>query len=488
MSYFTELGHQFIDGEWRAGSGSWDIIDFNPYNGEKLAAITVATVKEVDAAYEAAARAQLVWADTDPYERRRVFERAVRAIEEHATEFAEVITDELGGNRAKSAIELASAVEHLRQAMVTTVADETVSAPSPEPGRHNQVFRRPIGVVTVISPYNFPLATAMMSVAPALALGNAVVLKPNQNSPVSGGGLVAKVLDEAGLPAGVLNVLVTDIAEIGDALIEHPVPKVISFSGSEEVGRHVAEVAAKNLKRAVLQLSNNAAFLVLDDVRGERLDYAVRAAVSSRFVFQGQVCMAANRILVDRSIADEFTEKFVKAVRELKVGDPRDPGTHIGPLINSLHVEAMQTIIKQALEEGATALVHGASYDNFVEPTVLTGLPENSPILRQEIFGPVALLASFDGEEDGIRMANDTPYGLTAAVHTPDLERGARVARRIGAGMVHVNSTTNLQDVTVMFGGDGRSGLGRLNGRHAIDLFSTEQWVSIRSDMPEVPL
>ncbi|GAA3740357.1 aldehyde dehydrogenase family protein [Streptomyces tremellae] len=488
MSYFTELGHQYIGGQWQVGSGSWDIIDFNPYNGEKLAAITVATAKEIDAAYDAAARAQGAWADTDPWERRRIFERAIEVIEERTDEFAALITDELGGNQAKSVIELVSAIEHLRQAMVTTVEETTVCSPSPEPGRTNRVIRRPIGVVTVISPFNFPLATAMMSVAPALALGNAVVLKPNQNSPVSGGGLVAKVLQEAGLPAGVLNVLVTDIAEIGDALIEHPVPSVISFAGSDEVGRHVAEVAARQLKRCVLQLSNNAAFVVLDDVRGERLDYAVRAAVSSRFVFQGQVCMAANRILVDQAVADEFTEKFVAAVRALKVGDPRDPATHIGPLINALQADAMRTIIKQALDAGATALVQGSTYDNFVEPTVLTGLPEDSALLRQEIFGPVALLATFDGEEEAIRMANDTPYGLTAAVHTPDLERGARVARRIRAGMVHVNSTTNLQDVTVMFGGDGASGLGRLNGRHAIDLFSTEQWISTRADMPEVPL
>ncbi|WP_030906405.1 aldehyde dehydrogenase family protein [Streptomyces sp. NRRL F-5126] len=488
MSSFTELGHQYIDGEWRAGTGSWDIIDFDPYTGEKLAAITVATVKEVDAAYEAARRAQDGWARSSPYDRRRVFERAVRVIEDRAEEFAEVLTAELGGNRAKSAVELDSACEHLRAAMSMAVAADGALFPSPEAGRENRVFRRPVGVVTVLSPYNFPLATALMSVAPALALGNAVVLKPNQNSPISGGGMVAKIFEEAGLPAGLLNILITDIAEIGDALIEHPVPKVISFAGSDAVGRHVAELAARHLKRTALQLSNNAAFVVLDDVRGERLDYAVRAAVSSRFFYQGQVCMAANRILVDRSVEAEFTEKFVAAVRALKVGDPKDPGTHLGPLINAKQVDAVRTIVKQALDEGATALVHGASYGNFVEPTVLTGLPEQSPVMRQEIFGPVALLAAFDGEEDGVRMANDTPYGLTTAVHTADLERGVRVARRIGAGMVHVNSTTNLQDVTVMFGGEGLSGLGRLNGRHSVDLFSTEQWVSVREDMPEVPL
>lgn len=319
-SYFTDLAQQYIDGEWRPGTGSWDIIDFNPYDNEKLASITIATVDEVDAAYRAAERAQRQWAATNPYARRAVFEKALRLVEEREAEIGEAIVAELGGTRLKAAFELHLAKEFLREAVHLALAPEGRIIPSPVDGKENRVYRVPVGVVGVISPFNFPFLLSLKSVAPALALGNAVVLKPHQNTPIVGGTLVAKILEDAGLPGGLLNVVVTDIAEIGDAFIEHPVPKVISFTGSDKVGRHVATVCAANFKRSVLELGGNSALVVLDDAD---VDYAVDAAVFSRFVHQGQVCMAANRVLVDRAVADEFTEKFVAKVSGLKVGDPR---------------------------------------------------------------------------------------------------------------------------------------------------------------------
>jgi aldehyde dehydrogenase (NAD+) len=328
----------------------------------------------------------------------------------------------------------------------------------------------------------------MMSCVPALALGNAVVIKPHQHSPVSGGGLVAKLFEDAGLPAGLLNILVTDIAEIGDALIEHPVPSVISFAGSDRVGRHVAMVAASHFKRTILELSGNSTFIVLDDVKGDALDYAVEAAVASRFIYQGQVCMAANRILVDRTVEAEFTERFVAAVGALKVGDPSEPGTHIGPLISGLHVDTIEAVVRQALEEGATALLRGRSNGNLVEPTVLAGLEEDSPLMRHEIFGPVALLVPFDGDDEAVRLANNGPYGLSGAVHTADVERGVRLGRRIVTGMVHVNNSTVLQDATIPFGGEGNSGLGRLGGEGSIAAFTTEQWISVQDGRARFPL
>ncbi len=476
-SYFTDLAQQYIDGEWRPGTGSWDIIDFNPYDDEKLASITIATVEEVDQAYKAAARVQQEWAGTNPYVRRAVFEKALRLVEEREQEITELIVAELGGTRLKAAFELHLVKEFLRESVHLTLSPQGTILPSPGDGKENRVYRVPVGVVGVISPFNFPFLLSVKSVAPALALGNGVVLKPHQNTPIAGGTLVAKIFEDAGLPAGLLNVVVTDIAEIGDAFIEHPVPKVISFTGSDKVGRHVATVCASHFKRAVLELGGNSALVVLDDAD---LDYAVDAAVFSRFVHQGQVCMAANRVLVDRSVAEEFTEKFVAKVKSLKAGDPRDPQTVIGPVINSTQAAAVAAVVEQALADGATALVRGTRRDNLVEPSVLTGVPADSPLLRQEVFGPVAFLVPFDGEEEAVRIVNDTPYGLSGAVHTADIERGVAFARRIDTGMFHVNDGTVHDEPRVPFGGEKHSGIGRLNGETTVDAFTTLKWISVQ--------
>ncbi|MGW2258916.1 aldehyde dehydrogenase family protein [Streptomyces sp. NPDC001780] len=488
MSYFTDLAHQYIDGEWRTGSGSWDIIDFNPYNGEKLAAITVATALEVDEAYRAAERAQPAWAETSPYLRRQVLERVLTLVGERREEIVEAIIDELGGTLLKAEHEVRTSEEYLREAIHLALRPEGRILSTSADGRENRVYRLPVGVVGVISPFNFPLLVALRSVAPALALGNAVVIKPNQNAPVVGGGLVARLFEDAGLPAGLLNVVVTDIAEIGDALLEHPVPKVISFAGSDRVGRHVGAIAGANFKRTVLELSGNSAFVVLDDLDDAGLDQAVEAAVASRFFFQGQVCTAANRILVDRRVEREFTERFVARVRALKAGDPRDPETRIGPVISTFQAEALTALVDQAIEDGATALVRGRTRGNVVEPTVLTDLAEDSPLLRQEIFGPVALLVPFDGEEEAVRIANSGPYGLSGAVHTADLARGVSFARRIVTGMMHVNDVTVQDEPLAPFGGEKSSGVGRLGGDAAVEAFTTQQWVSVRAGRSRFPL
>ncbi|MEU6088271.1 aldehyde dehydrogenase family protein [Streptomyces sp. NPDC047085] len=483
-SYFNDLAQQYIDGEWRPGTGSWDVIDFNPYDDEKLASITVATVDEVDQAYQAAARAQKQWAETNPYARRAVFEKALRLIEDREQEIADLIIAELGGTRVKAGFELHLAKEFLREAVHLALRPEGRIVPSPIDGKENRVYRVPVGVVGVISPFNFPFLLSIKSVAPALALGNAVVLKPHQNTPIAGGTLVARIFEEAGLPGGLLNVVVTDIAEIGDAFIEHPVPKVISFTGSDRVGRHVATVCARNFKRSVLELGGNSALVVLEDAD---IDYAVDAAVFSRYVHQGQVCMAANRVLVDRSVADEFTEKFVAKVKSLKVGDPRDPETVIGPVINSAQANAISGAVEQALAEGATALVRGATNGNLVEPSVLTDVPADSALLEQEVFGPVVFLVPFDGEEEAVRIVNDTPYGLSGAVHTGDIERGVAFAKRIDTGMFHVNDGTVHDEPIVPFGGEKHSGLGRLNGETTLEAFTTIKWISVQHGRSRFP-
>ncbi|MFD0341707.1 aldehyde dehydrogenase family protein [Streptomyces sp. NPDC127117] len=484
MSFFYELADQYIDGEWRTGTGSWDIIDFNPYNGDKLAAITIATAQEVDLAYRAAERAQRAWATTGPYERREILERALRITGELHDDIVDAIIDELGGTRVKAEYEVRVAEEFLRDAIRQALRPPGSLLPALADGKENRLYRLPVGVIGVISPFNFPFLVAMKSVAPALALGNAVVVKPNQNAPIVGGTLIAKIFEDAGLPAGLLNIVITDVAEIGDAFIEHPVPRVISFAGSDRVGRHVGAVAAGHFKRTILELSGNSALVVLEDAD---IDYAVDAAVHSRFVYQGQVCMAANRILVDRRIEREFTDRFTAAVAALRTGDPREPETRIGPVINTFQADALTALVDQAIAEGATALVRGRTRGNLVEPTVLAGLPEGSPLLSQEIFGPVALLIAFDGEDEAVRIANDTPYGLSGAVHTGSTERGVRFARRVVSGMFHVNDSTVQDDPLVAFGGEKSSGLGRLNGEATVDAFTTQRWISIQHGRTAFP-
>ncbi|MFE4670209.1 aldehyde dehydrogenase family protein [Streptomyces sp. NPDC056716] len=476
-SYFTDLAQQYIDGEWRPGTGAWDIIDVNPYDGDKLASITIAAADEIDRAYRAAERVQRAWAATNAFARRAVMERALRLVEEREAEIAEAIIAELGGTRLKAGFELHLAKEFLRGSIGLTTTEEGRLIPSPVDGKENRLYRVPVGVVGVVSPFNFPFLLSLKSVAPALALGNGVVIKPHQDTPICGGTLVAKIFEDAGLPPGLLNVVITDIAEVGDAFIEHPVPKVISFTGSDKVGRHVATVCAGLFKRVILELGGNSALVVLEDAD---LDYAVDAAVFSRYVHQGQVCMAANRILVDRAIAAEFTEKFVTKVRSLKTGDPRDPETVIGPVINASQAELISATVDQALADGATALLRGAARDNLIEPSVLTDVPADSPLLRQEIFGPVAFLIPFDGEEEAVRLVNDTPYGLSGAVHTADPERGVRFAQRIDTGMFHVNDGTVHDEPLVPFGGEKSSGVGRLNGETTVDAFTSLKWISVQ--------
>jgi aldehyde dehydrogenase (NAD+) len=483
-SYFTELAQQYIGGEWRKGSGSWDIIDFNPYDGEKLASITIATADELDQAYRAAAAAQKEWAATTPYARRAVLEKALRLLEDRESEITEAIIAELGGTRLKAGFELHLAREFLRESIQLALSPEGKILPSPTDGKENRLYRLPVGVVGVISPFNFPFLLAIKSVAPALALGNGVVLKPHQDTPVVGGSLIAKIFEDAGLPGGLLNVVITDIAEIGDAFLEHPIPKVISFTGSDKVGRHVATVCAAHFKRSVLELGGNSALVVLDDAD---VDYAVDAAVFSRYVHQGQVCMAANRVLVDRSLQAEFTEKFVAKVKSLKAGDPRDPETVLGPVINSSQADAISGTVEQAIAAGATALVHGTTTDNLVEPTVLTDVPADSPILHQEIFGPVALLIPFNGEEEAVRIVNNTPYGLSGAVHTADIERGVAFAQQIDTGMFHVNDGTVHDEPLVPFGGEKHSGIGRLNGETTLEAFTTLKWISVQRGRSAFP-
>ncbi|HEX5569127.1 MAG TPA: aldehyde dehydrogenase family protein, partial [Streptomyces sp.] len=382
-----------------------------------------------------------------------------------------------GGTRRRAALELGLVGECLREAGRLALRTEGRIVPSPKGGGETRVHREPVGTVCVISPSTCPLLLSFRQVAAALALGNAVVLKPHQSSPVCGGTLVAALLADAGLPPGVLNVVVTDSAEVGDALIEHPVPRVVAFNGSPRTSGQVAAVAAAHLKRTVLEPGGGGALIVLDDAD---VDRAVAAAVFSRFIDQGQMCMAASRILVDRAVAEEFTEKFVARAAGLRVGDPGDPATQIGPMITPGLADSVTAAVEQAVRDGATALLRGETEGSLVPPAVLTDIPGDAAILTQEVLGPVALLVPFDGEEEAVRIANGTPYALSGAVHTADTERGVRVARRLNTEAVQVNGVTVADGLVSAFGGERYPGGGRMNGDAMLDVFTRLTWITVR--------
>ncbi|MFG2884597.1 aldehyde dehydrogenase family protein [Streptomyces sp. NPDC048297] len=470
------LTQQYISGQWRDGASEKTLHDRNPFDGRAIGDFLIATREDIDEAYRAAQTAQRAWEQVSAYDRRTVFERAARIVEERADDITRIIVEEVGGTALKAAFEIGLVVDVLKEAATLPLRVQGSILPSPVPDTENYVHRKPVGVVGVISPFNFPLFLGMKCVAPALATGNGVVLKPHEETPIAGGTLIARILQDAGLPAGLLNVTVTEIPAIGDYFLEHPVPRMFAFTGSTAVGRHVGEVAARHFKKAVLELGGNSAFIVCEDAD---IDYAVDSAVFSRFTHQGQICMSANRILVHSAVAAEFKEKFVAKVAALTTGDPADPATVVGPLINHREVVNLEEKVDTAVAAGARALVRGETVGNVVAPVVLDNVRVTDEIARAELFGPVVLVLEFDTEDQAIAMANDTDFGLSGAVHTRDLVRGMRLARRIDTGMVHVNDATIADEPIVPFGGEKQSGIGRLGGQSTIDELTTQQWISV---------
>ncbi|CAF4506799.1 unnamed protein product, partial [Didymodactylos carnosus] len=394
---------------------------------------------------------------------------------------------EIGSTRLKGALEVDIVIKCLRDAVTYPLKMEGKILPSSIDHKENRVYRVPVGVVGVISPSNFPFILSMKSVVAALATGNGVVVKPHEDSPLTGGVLIGKIFEQTKLPKGLLNIIITDISEIRDSFIEHPIPKVISYTGSTSIGRHIGQLCAKNFKRSLLELGGNAAFVVMDDVMD--LEYVARCALVSRFVHQGQICMAANRILVQQTIFYKFLEIFVKKVSELKVGDPQDPTTHIGPLINHRQAEELSKLVKNAVGEGAKCVFGngGIIEGNLFEPTVLVNVTPEMTIYREELFGPVVCVMSFASEEEAIQMTNDTRFGLTACVHTKDVEHGVRMAKQIETGSVHINDITMNDEPSAPFGGEKQSGLGRINGQWSIDEFTTWKWISINHGKRHLP-
>jgi aldehyde dehydrogenase (NAD+) len=386
---------------------------------------------------------------------------------------------ETGGTLAKAELEwnLVRSVMWEAASMPHHVAGRIM--PSDIPGKESRVYKEPVGVVAVISPWNFPMQLSNRSVAPALAVGNAVVLKPAGDTPVTGGLLLARIFEEAGLPPGLLSVVVGSGSDIGDAIVQHPAPRVVSFTGSTPVGKGIAEKAG--LKKLALELGGNGPLVILSDAD---LDLAVQASVFGSFFHQGQICMIANRIVVDASLHDEFLDRFLERVRGLTVGDPSDPQTHLGPVINSSQLEGIQDKLKRAQDAGAKVLLGGDPFGPTglcLPPHVLTG-GNDVATAQEEVFGPVMTVIKASNEDEALQIANDTEYGLSSAVFSRDVERAARFARRIRAGMTHINDSPVNDDANTAFGGVKGSGIGRFGGQWAMDEFTTDHWISVQHE------
>ena len=477
MNQFAKLNQQYVAGKWRDGNSQKTLTDRNPFNGQPIADIRLASLADLDEAYRSAAAAQRVWAEVNPFEKRAILEKAIAWVERHEADITDIIIEELGGTALKAFFEIGLVKNVIKEASTYPLRMTGEILPSAVDGKENRLYRVPVGVVGIISPFNFPFFLSMRSVAPAIGAGNGVVLKPHDDTFITGGTLVARVFEEVGLPQGLLNVIVADIKEIGDAFVEHPVPRVISFTGSEGVGRHIGSVAGRCLKRSVLELGGNSALIVMADAD---LETALNAAVFSRFTHQGQICMCANRVLVHRSVYDTFLKKYVGRISKLRVGDPRSPETEMGPLISKTQVEALSRQIEKAEAEGARAVLRGQVEGNTVSATVFADVRPDMWIAQNEMFGPAVCVMPFDSPEEAIRIANQSPYGLSGAIHTRDVEQGAEWAKQIDAGMVHVNDGTINDEPLVAFGGEKASGTGRLNGRWALEEFTTLKWVSVQ--------
>jgi aldehyde dehydrogenase (NAD+) len=484
MNQYFKCNQQYIGGVWRDGSSQKVLTDRNPYNGKTIADFKLASLADLDEAYRAAATAQRVWAAINPFERRAILEKAIAYVERNEAEITDLIIEELGGTGLKAFFEIGLVKNIIKEASTYPLRMKGEILPSTVDGKENRLYRVPVGVVGVISPFNFPFFLSMRSVAPALGAGNGVVLKPHDDTAITGGTLVAKVFEEVGLPKGLLNVIVADIKEIGDAFVEHPVPRVISFTGSETVGRHIGGVAGRCLKKAILELGGNSAMIVMADAD---LDCALNAAVFSRFTHQGQICMSANRILVHRSLYPRFLEKYVDRVSRLKVGDPRDPQTDIGPLINQAQADTLSKQIQKGIAEGARPVLQGKVEGNVVSPTIFADVRPNMWVAQNEMFGPAVCVMPFDTAEEAIGIANNSAFGLSGAIHTRNVEAGAELAKQVDSGMVHINDGTINDEPIVAFGGEKASGFGRLNGRWALEEFTTLKWVSVQHQPRHYP-
>ncbi|MGD9820003.1 MAG: aldehyde dehydrogenase family protein [Aminobacteriaceae bacterium] len=475
---YKQWNKLYIEGAWKEGTGATINTVTNPYNGEEIVKLRMGGKKDIDEAYTAAKTAQPDWMKVPAYEKIALMEKAVQLFAERKEELVKILIDESGSARIKAGIEVDSCIADIREAAKYPMLMRDEIFASPIPDKENRAYYFPEGVVGIISPWNWPLYLSVRGVAPALAAGNGVVLKAASLTPISGGLAIAKIFEDAGFPKGIFNVVVASPDEVGDYFYEHPIPRVISFTGSTNVGRRVGEIAGKNLKRVSLELGGNNALIVLDDAD---IEQAATAAAFGRYLHQGQICISTNRIVVDKKIYSKFVEAFKKKSARMKVGDPNEPDTIIGPMITQKQIDRAVKVLNGCEKEGAKIEVRGKIAGSLMYPTIVTDVTNDMTIAKTELFSPIALVLPVNTEEEAIHVANDSDVGLSGAVFSGSLERGIRVAKQIKSGMVHVNDQTVGVDAGAPFGGEKNSGFGRYCGaKWTIGDFTTVKWISVQ--------
>jgi benzaldehyde dehydrogenase (NAD) len=478
------LWHQrLFTGSWQAGNAASSAV-IEPATGNALGEIANADAAQIASSAQQAAEAQRGWYQLPYDERATLFRKAAQLAESNFDSIVGWLVRESGSTQAKAAFETSITIKALHESAALPSRSQGEVLPS-SAGRLSLARRRPLGVIGVISPFNFPLYLAMRAVAPALATGNAVVLKPDPRTAVCGGLVIARLFELAGLPKGLLHVLPGG-ADAGAALTSDRNIAMIQFTGSTGAGRKVGEAAGKHLKKVSLELGGKNSLIVLDDAD---LDLALANATWGVYLHQGQICMSTGRLLVQRGIYDRFLEKLVAKAGSLTVGDPAGGQVHLGPLINAAQRDHAAKVVKAAVDAGAS-LDAGGTYERlFFKPTVLSGVTRDNPAFHEEIFGPVAVVIPFDTDAQAVELANDTDYGLSAAVLSQNVGRALKLGEQLRVGLLHINDQTVNDEVINPFGGVGASGNGTsIGGPANWEEFTQWQWLTVKGDAPAYPL
>jgi len=468
----------FIGGEWRDASGGAKLAIEDPSTGETLCEVADATPADAEAALDAACAAQADWAATAPNERSEILYRAFVALGERADELATLMTLEMGKPVAESKAELTYAAEFFRWFSGEALRIDGYYRVAGNGASRVLVMRQPVGPCYFITPWNFPTAMGTRKVGPAIAAGCTMVIKPAQQTPLSMLAL-AKILEEAGLPPGVLNVVTSSSSsDVSKPIIGDPRLRKLSFTGSTEVGKKLIAQSADTVLKVSMELGGNAPFLVFDDAD---IDAAIEGAMIAKMRNIGEACTSANRFHVADSLAGEFAEKLAERMGALKLGRGVDDGVDVGPLIDDDQRSKVAELVSDAVDNGAKCLVGGQAVEGagyFYEPTVLADIPDNARVLSEEIFGPVAPVKGFGSEEEAIAAANNTEYGLVAYVYTRDLKRALRVCEGLETGMIGLNQGM-VSNAGAPFGGVKQSGVGREGGNEGIKEYLETKYVAI---------
>jgi len=474
----------YVNGEYRS-PGDRDTIDVDdPSTRDHFVSVPAGTHSDVEDAYEAAADAQADWAATSPQQRASVVRSVRDLLKAHRDDVLELLATESGSTQTKGFAEFYTSVGITGEAASFPTRTSGDHRQSTVEGKENLVVREPQGVVGVISPWNFPLNLSIRAVAPAIALGNSVVLKPASSTPVTGGLLLAKLFEAAGLPDGVLNVVTGHGSDIGDAVAGDPRADVVSFTGSTPVGREVAATAGQNLALPAMELGGNNVHVVTDDAD---LDQAVDSGVFGSFLHSGQVCISINRHLVHEAVYDEYVRKLTERADALPAGSAHEGDTIVGPIIDESQRDKILDYVEETVDAGATLETGGGHDGLVVEPTVLSDATNDMAAACNEHFGPVAPVIPFSDDDEAVALANDTEYGLSGSVHASDLGRARDIADRIDTGMIHINDQPINDEPHLPFGGYKDSGIGRYNGEAIMNELTQEKWISIQRDARDYP-